>query len=111
MMMTRKNKMGPIVEIVIKGDVGAGKSTLCQLIQKALKEENITNVTVDDETRGNMPSMAFFQSRTKALREKNAEIRIRTEQLAREERQKRCGESFGEFLMAIFFSKYLSASV
>lgn len=92
MMMTRKNKMakiGPIVEIVIRGDVGCGKSTICQLIQKALKAENITNVTLNlDEKGGNEPSMTYYQCRTKSLRHKNTEIRIRTEQLPREEVKK-----------------------
>lgn len=81
-------KIGPIVEIVIRGDVGCGKSTICQIIQKAFKEENLTNLTINDETRGNMPSMAFYQSRIKSLRENNIEIRIRTDQLARKEVKK-----------------------
>lgn len=82
------NNLGPIIEIDIKGDVGAGKSTICQLIEKALKQEGLTNVTITDVINEEVPSMAYFQSRTKSLRDKNLKVKIRMVQLSRDEVKK-----------------------
>lgn len=62
------------IEITIKGVVGSGKSTIGQLIIKALYEEGLADITVNDQEE--MPSMAYFQARTKSLREKNTKFTI-----------------------------------
>lgn len=72
------------IEITIKGDDGSGKSTIGQLIQKALIDEGLTKITINDQEE-RPPSMAFFQARTKSLREKNTEITINMVKIHRDE--------------------------
>ena len=81
-----KNKdFSPVVEIVIRGDIGCGKTTIGQLIQKALIGEGLTNVNITDVSDEKLPTMAYFQSRTKSLRDKNTEFRIKMVELKRDE--------------------------
>jgi type II secretory pathway predicted ATPase ExeA len=74
--------MGPIIEIVVSGDVGAGKSTICQLIEKALKGESLSNYTVTDEEC--LVKNETFSRRIEALKQKKVEIKIKVEQTSRE---------------------------
>jgi len=74
--------MGPIIEITVSGDVGAGKSTVCQLIEKALKGESLSNYTVTDEEC--LVKNDTFSRRIEALKQKKVEIKIKVEQTSRE---------------------------
>jgi type II secretory pathway predicted ATPase ExeA len=73
--------MGPIIEIVVSGDVGAGKSTICQLIEKALKGESLSNYTVTDEEC--LVKNETFSRRIEALKQKKVEIKIKVKQTSR----------------------------
>jgi len=75
--------MGPIVEIIVRGDVGAGKTTISQLIEKALRGESLSNYTVVDEECEINPET--FSRRIEALKHNNVDIRIKVEQMSREE--------------------------
>lgn len=74
--------MGPIIEIVVSGDVGAGKTTISQLIEKALRGESLSNYIVIDEECEINPET--FSRRIEALKEKNVDIRIKVENTSRE---------------------------
>ena len=75
--------MGPIVEIIVKGDVGAGKTTISQLIEKALRAESLSNYTVVDDEWDSMPKLETFSRRIEAMKEKNVDIRVKVEQTSR----------------------------
>jgi hypothetical protein len=75
--------MGPIVEIIVTGDVGAGKTTISQLIEKALRSENLSNYTLVDEEC--LVKDETFSRRIEALKQKKVEIKITVEQLSRTE--------------------------
>jgi predicted ATP-binding protein involved in virulence len=75
--------MGPIVEIIVRGDVGAGKTTISQLIEKALRGESLSNYTVVDEECEINPET--FSRRIESLKHNNVDIRIKVENMSREE--------------------------
>ena len=78
-----ENNKSPMVEIIIRGDVGAGKTTICWMIEKALKAESITNVKVTDEECVLKPET--YSRRIEALKQKNVDIRINVDQMSRSE--------------------------
>jgi ABC-type glutathione transport system ATPase component len=77
-----RNKTMNKIEITIKGTVGSGKTTIGQLIMKALKAEGLDNIVVNDQEE--LPSMAYYPARTKSLREKHTELTINMVQAKRD---------------------------
>jgi len=80
--------MEPIIEITIKGEVGAGKSTICECIKRALKKEGFYNWTSSGEEDSNPIFDATYRERIESLSHRNLEIRIKQEQVSRNEFKK-----------------------
>jgi len=80
--------MEPIIEITIKGEVGAGKSTICECIKRALKVEGFHNWTSSGEEEESLVFEATYRDRIKALSHRNLEIRIKQMQASRSELKK-----------------------
>ena len=58
------------IKIEILGQVGSGKSTICEIIEKALREKGFENIAVNDEDLVKAVRERYYDQRVEALSKK-----------------------------------------
>lgn len=79
--------MGPVINIIISGEAGVGKTTICECIKNALNREGLTHWSIDGE--GDPPSFLrlTYSERIKSMKNNNIDIHIKTILLEEQEEE------------------------
>ena len=72
------------INIIISGQVGTGKSTICQLISETLAEHNFTNVEICGEEENSQRFKETFEDRLKNINKEDISINLCTVQTKRD---------------------------